>query len=321
MHVRDIFLYISDIQLTLFTLLVKLLQGGFFIMLLKNYSRSHTNILNKLSIPEITEPIPIRVLWFRPFSFHEKNSIVSTEMHLHNYFEAHFIMNGTMEYSSKNQEKFILNEGTGILISPCTDHIVDSYSNNCFRFSLAFIVDESFDFYKQLVQKGFYTFDLLPDLLYSIETILNELDLNTNFSLILIRNRILDIICTLSRTIGICEYSSPLNLTIEDKRVTAAKLYIKDNINKFITCQEVAAQCGLSPKQLNRLFFTATEKNLHEYIDMMKLKEAEHLLLETTLPIKVVSERLGFSSVYYFNRFFSKNTGLPPAYFRSISTK
>ncbi len=290
-------------------------------MLLNNYSRSHANILNKLSIPEITEPVPIRVLWLRPFSFHEKNSIISTEMHLHNYFESHFIISGNMKYSSKNQEHFMLNEGTGILISPCTDHIVDSYSSNFFRFSLAFIVDESSDFYRHLVQKGFYTFDLPSDLLSSIEAILNELDLSTTFSLTLIRNRILDIICSMSRTIGIYEYGSPTDLVVEDKRVTAAKLYISDNINKFLTCQEVAAQCGLSPKQMNRIFFNATGKNLHEYIDAMKSKEAEHLLSETSLPIKVISEQLGFSSVYYFNRFFSKNTGLPPAYFRNISAK
>lgn len=41
-------------------------------MLLQNYTRPHANILNKLSIPEITDPFSIKVLWFRSISFDEK---------------------------------------------------------------------------------------------------------------------------------------------------------------------------------------------------------------------------------------------------------
>lgn len=131
----------------------------------------------------------------------------------------------------------------------------------------------------------------------------------------------LELICDMSRSMGIYEYCYSSDITAEDKRVKAAKMFIKDNINKFVTCSDVAGQCGLSTKQMNRIFFTETGKKLHDYIIIAKIKEAERLLADTSLPIKVISESLGFSSVYYFNRFFSKNAGLTPAYFRKICAK
>lgn len=290
-------------------------------MLLSNYTNSRINTLNKLSIPEITEPFSIKVLWFRAISFGEKSSIISKEMHLHTFFEVHLITNGRMEYSSKDGHHYILEAGKGLLISPGSEHIVNSYSSNFIKFSLAFIIDEASDFYQNLKQCGICPFDLSDKMLSDINSVLEETDLSTSFSLTLIRNRMLDIICSISRAIGIYEYCPPTDMTVEDKRVTAARLYIHDNKNKALTCSEVAGQCGLSPKQMNRLFFAATGKNLHEYIDIVKIKEAEHLLSSTSIPIKEISELLGFSSVYYFNRFFSKSTGIPPAYFRNISAK
>ena len=289
--------------------------------MLKHYTQTHANILNKLSIPEITDPFPMKVLWFRAISFAEKNSFISREMHLHTFFEVHLMISGCMEYSTPDDWQVNLDTCKGILITPGTEHIVKSYSSNFTKFSLAFTVDDASEFYHNLCRQDIYTFNLSEELLKLIDDVLQEVELSTAFSLTLIKNRMLDIICSISRSVGIYEYRTSKDMTVEDKRVTAAKLYIRDNIGNSLTCNEVASLCALSPKQMNRIFFADTGKNLHEYIDMIKQKEAERLLSSTSLPIKEISESLGFSSVYYFNRFFSKNAGHPPAYFRRISAK
>ena len=41
-------------------------------MLIPYYTHAHANILNKLFIPEIAEPFPIKIHWFRALSFDEK---------------------------------------------------------------------------------------------------------------------------------------------------------------------------------------------------------------------------------------------------------
>lgn len=290
-------------------------------MLISKFTHTHSNILNKLSIPNITDPLPIRVLWFRAIFFDEKNADKNHKMHLHTFFEVHMVVNGTMVYSTNDDQHYKLEEGKGIIISPQTEHILDSYSNNFVKVSLAFVMDEKSDFYTHLAQKPLSVFDISPEIVHNINSVLKETTLSTFFSLSLIKNHILDIICSISRAEGIYEYCAPQSIFVEDKRVTVAKLYISDNKNKWITCNEVANHCSLSVKQLNRLFYASTGKNLHEYIKAVKIKEAEHLLSTTTLTIKEISELLDFSSVQYFNRFFSKNAGLTPAHFRKISEK
>lgn len=290
-------------------------------MLIPKLTHAHSNILNKLSIPDITDPLPIRVFWLRAIFFDEKNYGKRHRMHLHTFFEVHMVVNGTMVYSSNDNQHYKLEEGQGIIISPQTEHILNSYSNNFVKVSLAFVMDEKSDFYKHLAQKPLSVFDITPEIIQNINSVLKEATLSTFFSLTLIKNHILDIICSISRAEEIYEYCDPQSITVEDKRVTVAKLYISDNKNKWLTCNEVANHCSLSVKQLNRLFYTSTGKNLHEYIEAIKVKEAERLLSTTTLTIKEISELLDFSSVQYFNRFFSRNAGLTPAHFKKISEK
>lgn len=40
------------------------------------------------------------------------------------------------------------------------------------------------------------------------------------------------------------------------------------------------------------------------------------LLTRTGLPVRVIAERCGFGSEYYFSRIFSAKTGYPPTVYR-----
>lgn len=289
-------------------------------MLTSKLIRTHSSILNKLSIPDITEPIPIRVFWFRADVLDEKGFTNRRRMHLHTFFEVHMIVNGTVTYSTDDGQQYRLEAGQGIIFSPRTVHVLSNH-NNFVKVSLAFVPDEKSDFYKHLVERPLRVFTITPEIINNINSVLNEATLSTIFSMTLIKNHILDIICAISRADDIYEYYSSENIIVVDKRVTSAILYINDNKNKWLTSDEVANHCSLSVKQLNRLFYASTGKNLHEYIKMVKVKEAEFLLSSTTLTIKEISKQLDFSSVQYFNRFFSKNAGLTPAHFRQLSEK
>ncbi|WP_353956659.1 helix-turn-helix domain-containing protein [Allocoprobacillus halotolerans] len=46
--------------------------------------------------------------------------------------------------------------------------------------------------------------------------------------------------------------------------------------------------------------------SLKDYILKTKLDEAERLLIETTLPIKVISKSVGYDDELYFSRLFHK---------------
>ncbi len=101
-----------------------------------------------------------------------------------------------------------------------------------------------------------------------------------------------------------------------DIRFLQAKKYIMDNPDKFFTCKDVANYCYISAKQLGRLFEKYENMSLFDFIHDRKLKEIKILLLKTSLSQRSISEKLGFSSPIYYNKFFCKKTGMSPGKYR-----
>jgi AraC-like DNA-binding protein len=104
---------------------------------------------------------------------------------------------------------------------------------------------------------------------------------------------------------------------LEDERVAMAKQYICENLHRMLSCEEVAKHCGLSAKQLNRIFLRCVGMTIFGYTKMVRLQKCEELLLTSGDSIKEISSRLGFQNTYYFSNFFKRNYGIPPAYFRN----
>jgi AraC family transcriptional regulator len=80
--------------------------------------------------------------------------------------------------------------------------------------------------------------------------------------------------------------------------------------------KELADLCDLSSRQLIRLFKRATGKTLHEYIESVRLERAMAMLSATTLPLKVISYRLGFAAPSSFSIAFRRLTGSSPRSYR-----
>jgi len=58
----------------------------------------------------------------------------------------------------------------------------------------------------------------------------------------------------------------------------------------------------------------------HEAIQRVRLRRAEELLTETTLPLAVVADRAGFMHTEYFSVVFKRVTGMSPNQFRQRYT-
>jgi len=101
-----------------------------------------------------------------------------------------------------------------------------------------------------------------------------------------------------------------------DIRLLKAKQFIADNMHSFLGCEDVAGYCYISVKQLNRIFLKYENTTLLAYIHAEKIRFAEAYLKEDRLSLKEISDRLGFSSVYYFSAFFTRHTGVAPGEYR-----
>ena len=95
---------------------------------------------------------------------------------------------------------------------------------------------------------------------------------------------------------------------------------IRDYIMSFHegspTLAGAAAQCGVSVAHLRRMYKSTTGHTLHDFIEELRVSRAKALLLDTNLPLKVISHKLGFCHPSAFSFAFKKTAGESPRAFR-----
>ncbi|WP_010291199.1 helix-turn-helix domain-containing protein [Kurthia massiliensis] len=105
-------------------------------------------------------------------------------------------------------------------------------------------------------------------------------------------------------------------VSIHSKSVNMCKNYIFNHIFEHITIQELADLVHLNPVYLSQLFKKETGKPLGKYIQEMKLKEAEQLLVQTNHSIADICMMLQFNSQSHFTSLFKQFTGVTPKQYR-----
>jgi AraC-like DNA-binding protein len=92
--------------------------------------------------------------------------------------------------------------------------------------------------------------------------------------------------------------------------------YIDTNYYEPITMKQAAQKAYMSYYNFCRYFKNIMGKNFIEYLNFVRLKESEKLLISTKRSISEISMDVGFSSVSYFDKFFLKKKGVSPHEFR-----
>ncbi len=94
-----------------------------------------------------------------------------------------------------------------------------------------------------------------------------------------------------------------------------AKQYIRENFSKDISLVELASHCHTSPFHFSRIFKSFTRYSPYQYLQLIRLKQAE-LLLKTKLPVADIAFSSGFNSIDYFSAAFKKKYKLSPSTYR-----
>jgi len=122
-----------------------------------------------------------------------------------------------------------------------------------------------------------------------------------------------------------------LLLHSEEHRYGAASLrdqiarsveFMKGHLSEPLTVATLAALVNLSRSHYTTLFRRVTGYAPRSYLNHLRMQQAVQLLNGTDLPIKQISDQLGFSEQFYFSRAFSKmHNHSPSEHRRRYSTK
>jgi len=94
--------------------------------------------------------------------------------------------------------------------------------------------------------------------------------------------------------------------------------YINQNYSSSLTLEEISNTFKLDPSYLCRAFKKSTSYTIVEYINYVRVKHAEQLLIESNETIKNIATLTGFSSQAYFNRIFKNWIQMTPLQYRKF---
>ena len=84
-----------------------------------------------------------------------------------------------------------------------------------------------------------------------------------------------------------------------------------------ITQEEVARRLNISKGYLSALFKTETSISMVQYITLLRMNKAEHLLRNSAIHISDIAEAVGYNDASYFGMQFKKLYAKSPAEFRN----
>lgn len=93
--------------------------------------------------------------------------------------------------------------------------------------------------------------------------------------------------------------------------------YMKENLDKKISLNQLARQNNLSKSQFNNLFKEETGFSPIDYLIRLKIQQACKYLDLTDLQVKEIAAKLAYHDPYYFSRIFKKIMGLSPRTYRN----
>ena len=108
----------------------------------------------------------------------------------------------------------------------------------------------------------------------------------------------------------------------DNRYVAEAIRFMKENVNNSLDLPGISEHLGISTYHTIRIFKSAVMSTPMQYYNMLRMNEAIRLLLSTELTVVEISQRLHYSSQFYFSQQFKKKMGVSPtSYKKQMSYK
>ena len=94
--------------------------------------------------------------------------------------------------------------------------------------------------------------------------------------------------------------------------------YLNSNYSEKISLKILGDKFFISPSHLSRTFKNVTGFNIINYLNIIRIKEAQKLLIESNENITEIAYKVGYDSVIHFERVFKSINSISPLKYRNI---
>ena len=99
------------------------------------------------------------------------------------------------------------------------------------------------------------------------------------------------------------------------KKMQKVFYYVSENYYTEIKVSEMAKMCNMSYSYFSRTFNRLMNTSFNEYVNYVRVREAEKLLISTDLNITETAMKVGFSTASYFIKQFKNYKSISPQQF------
>jgi AraC-like DNA-binding protein len=92
--------------------------------------------------------------------------------------------------------------------------------------------------------------------------------------------------------------------------------YIRENLSRRVTLDELAAEAGLSKYHFARTFKQATGQTPMQMLGQLRVETARSLIIQTDMPLDAIAGRVGLADASHLWHLFRRQLGRSPGSFR-----
>lgn len=234
----------------------------------------------------------------------------------------HYIIDGK-GYFTADGKTYELGKNDAFLILP--DEVTIYSADLEYPWSYIWIAFNGFKASEYLEHAGFSTTNRIghflceEQLIKAIDEILSAHELTYSNQL----NRHIQLLNFLSCLIHEYETSfHPLpssELTAQQSYIIYAMNYIERNYQNNITIEDLCNRLGITRSYLTKLFKEELHSAPYEYLVNLRINKASSLLKLTSLPVKQISNMVGYHDPFVFSKLFKQKTGVSPKDYRNTA--
>ncbi len=158
---------------------------------------------------------------------------------------------------------------------------------------------------------------LSPYMQFAIDQIINA-DASKVFKPLYIESKILELLALQLKQIVALEKTPIPTLKPESiKKIARVKAFMEQNLHKTMTLADLSKIAGTNDYAIKKGFKRLYGTPVFAYWNTLKMNMAKKLLLQKTVSIGEVSDKLGYKNQRHFSSAFKKQFGLTPRQFQT----
>jgi len=227
--------------------------------------------------------------------------------HVHSYYEGHIVLAGSALYRRGAQE---LLPGHALLHGPHMPHNWLTGDEPCLRMLFWFSLEPT------VLPPVEIDWPRWPELLWDVDLLLRDAELAAPGWQQRVNARVVLVISRLLSMANWPESEEPEERLGELSLLDVVEQFMRDNLTRLLSLEDIAGQAGVSTRTLSRQFNHLTGVTVIEHLLNLRMERAADLLLNSTVKLAVIAEEVGLPDPSYFCRCFRKYYHMTPNEFR-----